>query len=125
MIKRILHTGTAVPDIDEAVKFYESLGFEAAQRFHKPDLDAEVAMMVQGEACYEIFQFNNPDHPQVPFIRTHIALYSDSLETDVDAFIKQGYKLTIPITEGVIYRFAYLQDASGINYEIATEKTTT
>lgn len=123
MLKRLLHTGLAVPELDAAIKLYESLGFTNVKRFHKPDLDADVAMVSRGEATYELFEFHNPEHPQVEFIRNHIAIYSDSIEADVEALLNQGYKLTIPITEGIVFRFAYVQDKAGTNYEIATEKT--
>jgi catechol 2,3-dioxygenase-like lactoylglutathione lyase family enzyme len=122
MLQRILHTGVAVPKLSQAIDFYKSLGFEVNRQFHKPDLDADIAMMVKGEATYEIFQFNNSSHPQVEFIRNHIAVYSDDLENDVEKLVSQGYKLTVPITEGVVYKYAFLRDSAGTNYEIATEK---
>ncbi len=123
MLKRILHTGLAVPDLAAGIGFYEDLGFAVAERFHKSDIDADAAMLTKGETSFELFQFNNPNHPNVKFIRNHVAIYSDAIEEDVARLVKQGYKLTIPINEGVILRFAFLQDASGMNYEIATEKT--
>ncbi len=122
MLKRILHTGLAVPNLQDAIKMYGSLGFQATKEFHKADLDADVAMVTKGETTFELFQFNNPDHPQVVFIRNHIAIYSDSIEEDVKTLLENGYRLTIPITEGMVFRFAYVQDSVGCNYEIATEK---
>lgn len=123
MLKRVLHTGIAVPGLPAALELYRSFGFETVKEFRKPDLDADVAMVAKDGATLELFQFNDPDHPQVRFIRNHIALYSDALEEDVQQLIEQGYKLTIPITEGVVFRYAFLQDAAGTNYEIATDKT--
>lgn len=123
MLKRILHTGIATTDLEKAISLYKTLGFEVSKKFHKPDLNADIAMMVNGETTYELFQFNDPDHPQIQFIRSHVAIYSDALEEDVDRLVKQGYKLVIPVTEGIIFRYAFVQDSSGTNYEIATEKT--
>lgn len=123
MLKRILHTGLAVHNLEKSIQLYESLGFEVEKKFHKPDLDADVAMLSKGETTFEVFQLNNPDHPQVEFIRNHVAIYSDNIEKDVTELVNQGYRLTIPITEGVVYRFAFLRDKSGTNYEIATDKT--
>lgn len=123
MLTKILHTGLAVPNLTEAVELYQSLGFELVKEFHKPDIDADVALVAKGETAFELFEFHNPDHPQVEFIRNHVAIYSDSIEEDVDTLLAKGYKLTIPITEGVIFRFAYVQDQSGANYEIATDKS--
>ncbi|HUY85204.1 MAG TPA: VOC family protein [Candidatus Dormibacteraeota bacterium] len=123
MLKKILHTGLAVNDLEGMIKLYESLGFEVIKRFHKSDINADVVMVTKGETTFELFEFHDQDHPQVEFIRNHVAIYSDSIEEDVNALLKQGYRLTIPITEGVVFRFAFLQDKAGANYEIATEKT--
>lgn len=122
MLKNILHTGIAVPDLDEAIKLYQSLGFQISKQFHKDDINADIVMLSKGEATYELFKFYNEKHPQVQFIRNHIAIYSDALEEDLNQLLSKGYKLVIPITEGVVFRYAYLQDAAGINYEIATSK---
>lgn len=122
VLKKVLHTGLAVPKLKTAVELYQSLGFEVAKKFHKPDLDADIAMVSKGQTTFELFQFNNPNHPQIEFIRNHIAIYSDAIEEDISKLLTQGYKLTIPITEGMVFRFAYVQDTSGTNYEIATEK---
>lgn len=114
----------SVEDLKKAVRLYESLGFEVVKKFHKIDLDADVAMVSKDGTTFELFQFNNHNHPQVEFIRSHVAIYSTDLEKDIAELQSQGYKLTIPITEGMIYRFAYLRDKAGANYEIATGKTT-
>lgn len=123
MLKKVLHTGIAVPSLNEAIKMYESLGFKITKRFHKADLGADVAMISKGETTFELFEFHNSDHPQVEYIRNHIAIYSDDIETDVQDLLNQGYELTIPINDGMVFRFAYLQDSTGTNYEIATEKS--
>lgn len=123
MLKKVLHTGLAVPNLEKAIEMYKSLGFEVANRFQKTDLQAEVAMVKKDGMTFELFQFNNPNHPQVEFIHYHIAIYSDAIKEDVAKLVEQGYKLTIPITDGVIYRFAFLRDKSGTNYEIATDKS--
>jgi catechol 2,3-dioxygenase-like lactoylglutathione lyase family enzyme len=122
MLKRILHTGLTVPNLKASIDLYESLGFKVENKFHKSDISADVAMVGNGETMFELFEFHNLAHPQVEFIRNHIAIYSDSIEEDVDKLIKQGYELVIPITEGMVYRFAYVQDSAGMNYEIATDK---
>lgn len=123
MLTKVLHTGIAVPELSKAIKMYESLGFSVSKQFHKDDINADVAMLTKGEATYELFQFYDPSHPQVEFIRNHVAVYSNSLEDDLNKLLADGCKLTIPITEGMVFRFAYVQDPVGINYEIATEKS--
>jgi catechol 2,3-dioxygenase-like lactoylglutathione lyase family enzyme len=124
MLKRILHTGVAVESLDKTLALYESLGFEIANRFEKPEPRAQVATVKKGDTAFELWQFEDTAHPQVPFISNHVAIYSDDLENDVADFVRQGYTLVIPMTEGVVLRYAFVQDAAGMCYEIATEKTT-
>jgi catechol 2,3-dioxygenase-like lactoylglutathione lyase family enzyme len=122
MLKQILHTGVAVADLAKEVALYLKLGFEVANEFEKPEPKAKVATMKKGEAAFELWQFADHAHPQVAFIRNHIAIYSDDLENDVKQLVAEGYKLVIPITEGVVLRYAFVQDAVGACYEIATSK---
>ncbi len=123
MLTRILHTGVAVVDLQRGIDFYKNLGYEVITEFEKEDIKAKVALVAKGESAFELFQFEDMSLPTVDLIRNHIAIYSDSLEEDIDAFLELGYKLTIPITEGKILRYAYIQDANGTNWEIATDKT--
>ena len=122
MIKRYLHTGIAVPSLDKAIRFYEGLGFQLESKFHKPEPSAEVAQLVKNDAVFELWEFHDKEHSHVPYIRQHIALYSDNLEADVRKLVDSGYKVTIPDTHGVKLRYVFLQDATGNNYEIATQK---
>jgi catechol 2,3-dioxygenase-like lactoylglutathione lyase family enzyme len=123
MLSRVLHTGISVADLDNAIALYESLGFEITNRFEKPEPKARVATVHRGEAAFELWQFEDTTHPQVAFIRNHVAIYSDDLHADIKRLITDGYKLVIPITDGVVLRYAFVQDASGTCYEIATEKS--
>jgi len=122
MLSRVLHTGVGVEDVDKAVALYESLGYEIHNRFEKPEPKARVTTVKRGDTVFELWEFADTSHPQVAFIRNHVALYSDDLEADVDALVTQGYKLVIPVTEGVIMRYAFVEDAVGCCYEIATNK---
>lgn len=122
MLKKVLHTGVAVADLEVAIEQYEKLGFNVTKRFEKPDPKAHVALVKNGEAMYELWQFQDPKHSQVPYIRSHIAILSDDLENDAQALVSQGYKEVIPLTEGVVLRYIFVQDAAGTNYEIASEK---
>jgi lactoylglutathione lyase len=122
MFSRVLHTGVAVGDLDKTIEFYKSLGFEIHNQFEKPGPKARVATVKKGETAFELWEFSDVMHPHASIIQNHIAIYSDDLEADIDMLTGQGYKLVIPVTEGVIMRYAFVQDAAGCNYEIATEK---
>lgn len=122
MLKHVLHTGIEVDDLAKTVDLYKNLGFEVANEFNKPEPKAKVVTVKKGETAFELWQFEDKDHPQVAFIRNHVAIYSDDLQQDVQALVDKGFKLVIPITEGVILRYAFVQDPAGACYEIATSK---
>ena len=122
MLTHVLHTGVEVADLAQAIDLYKGLGFEIVNQFDKPEPKAKVATVKKGDTAFELWQFEDKTHPQVAFIRNHIAMYSDDLDSDVQRLVTQWYALVIPITEGVIMRYAFVQDAAGTCYEIATEK---
>ena len=122
MLKHVLHTGVEVADLAKMISFYKGLGFEVSNQFEKPEPKAKVAILKRGDVAFELWQFEDSQHPQVRFIRNHIAFYSDDLEHDVQNLVQQGFRLVIPITEGVIMRYAFVQDAADSCFEIATEK---
>jgi catechol 2,3-dioxygenase-like lactoylglutathione lyase family enzyme len=122
MLKQVLHTGVAVADLAAAVELYTSLGFAVHNEFEKPEPKAHIITVKQGETAFELWQFEDLAHPLAAFIRNHVAIYSDDLEADVDAMVAKGYTLVIPVTEGVIMRYAFVADAAGCCYEIATKK---
>ncbi len=123
MLTHILHTGVAIDDLAKTIELYKSLGFEIKNQFEKPEPKAQVATVQKGETAFELWEFKDINHPQVAYIRNHIAIYSDDLENDVQQFVDWGLTLVIPITEGVIMRYAFVQDKSGCCYEIATKKS--
>jgi lactoylglutathione lyase len=122
MLKKVLHTGIEVSDLVKTIALYETLGFEVINTFEKPEPKAHVATVRKGETAFELWQFEDKEHPQVQYIRSHIAFYSDDLAKDVQKLMASGYDLVIPITDGVVLRYAFVQDPSGACYEIATEK---
>lgn len=123
MLKKVLHTGISVNDLDQTVARFKTLGFTIRNQFEKPDPKAKVVTVEKGEAAYELWQFQDTQHPHVQYIQNHIAFYSDDLPTDLAELERQGFKTVIPITDGMILRYAFVQDPSGATYEIATEKT--
>lgn len=122
MLKRVLHTGIRVENLNKAINLYESLGFKVANRFEKPEPNARVVTVQKGDTAFELWEFVDTEHPQVQYIQNHVAIFSDDLESDTEVMVKQGYKLVIPITEGVVLRYAFVQDKTGATYEIATTK---
>ena len=112
MIKGLHHVGFEVKDLEDSIKYYESLGFSVVKRFEYEAAGFKAAMM-KGKQLggVELFQLNDPEHELARKVRRHIAFETDNLDTDLQKFLDEGYKLSIPITEGrVVKRYAYVQD---------------
>lgn len=125
MITHVLHTGVRVANLQESIGIYQRLSFTIEKEFTKPEPKCKAAIMRKGDVAFELFEFEDVAHEYVKYISNHIAFYSDDIEHDVADFVTKGYKLVIPINNGALLRFAYVQDPSGaFCYEIATEKTT-
>lgn len=120
MITKFLHTGIEVKELDEAIESYLRLGFTLSNRFDKPEPKAHVASMKSESGTgVELWQFLDHDHPQVEFIRRHIAVSSTDLPEDLDELTKNGFEVVIPITKGVILTYAFVRDKDGNFIEIA------
>jgi catechol 2,3-dioxygenase-like lactoylglutathione lyase family enzyme len=119
MITRFLHTGFEVEDIDQAISFYETLGFSVTKQFDKAEPRAKAAHITSTDnTVIELWQFIDKNHPQVEFICRHIAFESDDLEKDIQKLALEGCKQVIPITKGVTMTYAFLRDPSGNYIEI-------
>lgn len=119
MIKGFLHTAFEVKDIEQAIGFYQQLGFKVKKQFDKPEPEAKAAHIVNDNGdTLELWQFIDKDHPQVEYIRRHVAFESDNLEEDIEALKDKGCELVIPITKGVTLTYAFVRDPDGNYIEI-------
>lgn len=124
MITKVLHTGFMVDELQGAIDFYKKLGFSVIKQFDKPDPKAKAAHLEHADgSVIELWDFADPTHPQVEFIKQHIAVESDDLQADIKAMVEAGGELVIPITQGVILKYAFIREVSGNCIEIATAKT--
>lgn len=120
MIQGFLHAGFEVDDMESAIEFYQKMGFVLDKQFDKPEPKAKAAKMTSStKTSIELWQFFDKDHPQVEFIRRHIAVESDDLDKDVDMLLDAGGKLVIPKTKGVTLTYAFVKDSSGNFIEVA------
>jgi catechol 2,3-dioxygenase-like lactoylglutathione lyase family enzyme len=119
MIVKYLHTAFEVDDLDEAIVLYQSLGYSLKKRLEKPEPHAFFAHIVDPMGnTFEIWQFIDTAHPQVEFIRRHIAFESDDLVVDLSMLTAKGFTEVIPITKGVSMTYAFVRDPSGNYIEI-------
>lgn len=117
------HIGLTVKDLDKAIDQYESLGLKLVDKFEKPEPHANAALMIgKNGSGVELWQWIDKSHPQVEFIKSHIAFLSDSPREDVTELKKLGCKIIIPETVGMIVTYTFLEDPNGAYIEIAQTK---
>ena len=123
MIKKFWHAGVTVNNLDEAISQYEILGFKLTRKFEKPEPHANAAIVDHPNgSALELWEWIDHDHPQVEYIKSHLAFISDNLEEDIDKLVKVGCEVVIPKTEGVLVTYSYVRDPSGNYVEIAQER---
>ena len=85
-LKRVDHIGIAVKNLDEAVKFYESLGFKASGYEVVAEQKVKVAFLPCGDSELELLESTEPDGPIARFIEKngpgiqHIAIRVDDID---------------------------------------------
>ncbi|RJO61429.1 VOC family protein [candidate division WS5 bacterium] len=118
MIKRLHHTAIQVENLEESIKFYESIDFKVIKKFTKEEPKAKAAFMENG-AMLELWQFEDENEPQSQIIKKHIAFETDDLEGDLIDFQKNGHDIVIPVTKGVtVEQFAFVRDSKGNCFEL-------
>ncbi|HVX58371.1 MAG TPA: VOC family protein [Candidatus Saccharimonadales bacterium] len=123
MIKKFWHVGLTVKNLNEAIKYYKNLGFELVDEFEKPEPHAYAAEMKHANGSgIEIWQWLDESHPQVEFIKSHMAFVSDDQDADVQMLVDQGWEIVIPKTTGVKVTYVFLRDPSGNYVEVADIK---
>jgi catechol 2,3-dioxygenase-like lactoylglutathione lyase family enzyme len=121
MIKKFWHVGFGVENLDAAIAEYQALGFEIVRRFEKNEPKSLAAHMSHSNGSgVEMFQFIDKSHPQVEFIKHHIAFVTDDIDSDIKMLLDRGCEIVIPKTAGVtVKNFAFLRDANGQHIELA------
>ena len=127
MITKFWHVGLTVKDLDEAIAQYEELGFKLVQKFKKSEPKALAAHLNHSSGSgIEIFQWFDKNHPQVEFIKSHLAFISDDIDEDITKLLDRGYTMVIPKSAGVtVSYFTFLKDPGGNYIELAELKGNT
>lgn len=112
MIKGLHHVGFQVDNLEESIKYYESLGFSEVSRFEYEEAEFQGVMLKALEyGNIELFKFNNPDHELVEKIKHHTAFETDDMEADIQSFLDQGCEVAMPLAEGkIVKRRVYIKD---------------
>ncbi len=123
MIRKFWHVGLSVENLDKAIAEYKKLGFNVAQKFEKPEPKAHAAHLTHPNGSgIEMWEWIDHDHPQVEFIKNHIAFQSDNIDKDIESLVAQGWEVVIPKTVGVTVTYSFVRDPSGDYIEIAEVK---
>ncbi len=98
-LKRVDHVGIAVKNLDESVKFYESLGFKATGYEVVAEQKVKVAFLPCGDSEVELLESTEPDGPIARFIEKngpgiqHIAIRVDDIDKALEELKAQGVRL--------------------------------
>ncbi len=125
MIKKFWHVGLTVNNLEEGIAEYEKLGFTLADKgvLEKPEPKAHFAFLDHANGSgIELWEWLEKDHPQIEFIKRHMAFESDDFDNDLQKLTDEGYELVIPKTPGVTVTYAFIKDKSGNYIEIAERK---
>ena len=123
MIKKFWHVGLTVKNLDQAIEQYQKLGFELIDKFEKDEPHAYAAQLKHPSGSgIELWQWLDEKHPQVEFIKNHLAFVSDDINGDVKMLVDQGFEIVIPKTKGITVTYVFVRDPSGNYIEIAEVK---
>ena len=98
-LKRVDHVGIAVKNLDESVKFYESLGFKATGYEVVAEQKVKVAFLPCGDSEIELLESTEPDGPIARFIEKngpgiqHIAIRVDNIDKALEELKEKGVRL--------------------------------
>jgi methylmalonyl-CoA/ethylmalonyl-CoA epimerase len=99
-ILKIDHLGIAVPDLQEALKFYEGiLGIKATETEVVADQKVKVAFLPTGDSELELLESTDADGPVAKYIEKrgagiqHVALKVDDIEAALAELKEAGIKL--------------------------------
>ena len=101
-IKNVDHIGLAVPNLEEALKFYEEvLGFKCQGTEVVEEQKVKVAFLPVGDTELELLESTREDGPIAKFIEKnggrggiqHIALRVDNIEDAIEEIKSKGYKM--------------------------------
>jgi methylmalonyl-CoA/ethylmalonyl-CoA epimerase len=99
-VLRVDHIGIAVPNLEEALKFYEgALGVKSTGVEEVKEQKVKVCFIPCGDSELELLESTAPDGPIAKFIEAkgpglqHIALRVDNIEAALEELKAKGVKL--------------------------------
>ena len=132
MIKKVSHLGVAVKDLDEAIKFYQKMGFELEKVEEVPSQKVKVAFFLVGDVRIELLEATSDESPIAKYIEKrgqgihHLAFATDNLEEELDEIAQKDIRLIDktprPGAHGAKIAFLHPKSTHGVLIEICKEK---
>ena len=100
-LDRVDHVGIAIVNLDESVKFYESLGFTAKGYEVVEEQQVKVCFMPCGDSEFELLESTTPDGPIAKFIEKnggrggiqHVAVRVDDIDKALVELQEKGVRM--------------------------------
>lgn len=121
------HLGIAVRSLDDALRFYRTLGLEASDRETVENENVAVAMLPAGDSRIELLEATQPDSVIAKFIDKrgeglhHVALKVPDLNAAVERLRASGARLLNEPRRGAgghTYVFVHPSSAAGVLLEL-------
>jgi LAO/AO transport system kinase len=133
-IPHLDHLGIAVNSLEEAIAFYQSLGFSVAHRETVPREKVRLAILPAGRSRIELLEPTAPDSPISSFLEKrgpglhHLALRVPDLDAAVARLQAAGARLLNPPRPGAgghLYVFVHPASTGGVLLELIQDPTLT
>lgn len=136
IIKRIDHVGIAVPDLDEAVRFYaDAFGVQVVHEETNEEQGVREAMLAVGDSYIQLLAPLRPDSPIGKFLDRQgpgiqqVAYTVDDIEEAADHLRSAGVRMLYDApkagTAGSRVNFAHPKDCGGVLVELVEPATGT
>lgn len=131
-LPHIDHLGIAVENLDEASKFYETIGLTASHRETVEQEKVRVAMLPAGDSRIELLEPSTPDSTIAKFLEKrgpglhHVALRVPDLHAAVERLRASGARLLNeprPGAGGHLYVFVHPASTGGVLLELIQENS--
>ncbi len=132
MLKKISHLGIAVKNLDEAIKFYESLNLKLEKIEEVPSQKVRVAFFPIGDVRIELLEATSDDSPIAKFIEKkgqgihHLAFATDNIEKELKEIEEKEIRLIDKKprkgAHGAEIAFLHPKSTLGVLIEVCKEK---
>lgn len=132
MVKGVSHIAVAVPNVDEAAKFYvEKLGLAVSGKEVVAGAKVRVGFIPVGETRIELVQPDSPDSPVTKFLETrgpglqHICFEVDDVAAELKRLDASGVRLIDkvphPGAHGTMVGFIHPSATGGVLIELSQQ----